>query len=248
MDFYALILAAGKGTRMKDEKAPPEFPKVLRLACGRSLVSYVIDSLKDAGVNNISLIVGFGADYVRSALGSDFHYVVQPEQRGSGHAVLCARDDFNKRKGGVIVSCGDSPLFTAATISTLMKHHASSGAVIALVSAILDVPTGYGRIMRDTSGEIVRIVEEKCASSEEKSINEVNGGAYAFDSEWLWANINQMERNEAGEMNLTDLVRIATEQGKPISAIAADPHEIMGVNTPDDLRTVEQILRDRERV
>ena len=248
MDFYAIILAAGKGKRMRDEAAPDEFPKVLRQVCGRPLISYVIDALRSAGITDISIVVGFGADYVRRAVGDGWRYILQGEQLGSGHAVACAREALGGRSGSAIIMCGDSPLFTAATISSLADRHAASGATITLVSALLDDPTGYGRIERNADGQIVGIVEEKCASDRQKAIREINGGAYAFDSEWLWKNIHRIERNEVGELNLTDLVRVAVSQGRRLEAVAADPQEVIGVNTPADLARVEEVLRLRGTV
>ena len=242
---YAIVLAAGKGKRMRDESLPAEFPKVLRQVKGRALVDYVVDALRQADVTDITLIVGFGADYVRQAMGDTFTYAVQSEQLGSGHAVASARELLGDRSGTAIVMCGDSPLFTSSTINRLKDHHASTGATITLVSAFLDNPTGYGRIKRDGDGRITGIVEEKCASDEEKSIKEINGGALAFDSKWLWENIDRMQVNEAGELNLTDLVRVAISQGKLVEAVATDPEEVMGVNTPEDLREAERILAGR---
>lgn len=247
MDFYAIILAAGKGKRMRDEAAPAEFPKVLRQACGRPIISYVIDTLRAAGIMDVSIIVGFGAEYVKESLGSGYCYILQNEQLGSGHAVACAWDALRDRSGSAIIMCGDSPLFTAPTIVSLMEHHEASQATITMISALLDNPTGYGRIKRDASGGIVGVVEEKCASTEEKAISEVNGGAYAFDSDWLWSNIHRIERNEAGELNLTDLVRVAISQGNRVEAVPTGVKEITGVNTPADLQFVEHILRREQR-
>jgi bifunctional UDP-N-acetylglucosamine pyrophosphorylase/glucosamine-1-phosphate N-acetyltransferase len=230
---------------MRDEATPAEFPKVLRQVNGRPLISYVVAALHEADITDVNLIVGFGADYVRQAMGDNRQYIVQNEQLGSGHAVSCARETLGNRTETAIIMCGDSPLFTAATISNLIEQHISSEATITLISATLDDPTGYGRIKRLPSGEISGIVEEKCANSEEKAIKEINGGAYAFDSEWLWANIDRIKRNEAGEFNLTDLVRIAVADNRKIEAVHASSEEVMGVNTPDDLKQVEEILRMR---
>ncbi|MEN6522081.1 MAG: sugar phosphate nucleotidyltransferase [Armatimonadota bacterium] len=244
--FYAIILAAGKGKRIRDENAPGEFPKVLRQAAGRPLISYVIDTLLSAGIDDINIIVGFGADYVKSALGSGYRYILQDEQLGSGHAVLSAKGEFGERLGAAVIMCGDSPLFTPGTILSLKERHLSSGAAITLVSAELDDPTGYGRIKRLASGEITGVAEEKCATADEKSIREINGGAYAFDSKWLWENIGCMERNEAGELNLTDLVRVAISQKKIVEAVIVPAEEVMGANTPSDLRAIEDILESRK--
>ncbi|HOK54784.1 MAG TPA: NTP transferase domain-containing protein [Armatimonadota bacterium] len=245
MSFYAIILAAGKGKRMRDENTPAEFPKVLKQVNGRPLVSYVIDTLKASGIDDITIIVGFGADYVKNALGSGFRFVTQKEQLGSGHAVAIAKDALADYTGHVIIMCGDSPLFRKETISALKNQHLESGAVITLVSAELADPTGYGRIKRLPSGEIAGVVEEKCASPEEKTIKEINGGAYAFNSAWLWSNIDKIERNEANEFNLTYLVSVAVSQGQKVEAVQAAPEEVMGVNTTEDLQRVEGILLKR---
>lgn len=247
MEFYALILAAGKGTRMKDEAMPAEFPKVLRQVCGRPMIDYVIGALKSSDISDINIIVGFGADYVREALGENWTYIIQDKQMGSGHAVLCAKDALGSRKGYVIVMCGDSPLFTSKTLSELKEKHASSGAAITMVSAFLDNPTGYGRIKRNEFDAITGVVEEKCASVDEKSIQEINGGAYVFDSEWLWDNIELMQRNEAGELNLTDMVRVAVSQGRKVEAVKAGQEEVMGANSPTDLLKLEEILCNRKQ-
>ncbi len=243
--FYAIILAAGRGKRMRDESLPDEFPKVLRTVLGRPMVSWVADAVRDAGISDISVIVGLGADQVSRTLGDGHSYIVQGEQHGSGHAVACAAESLDSRGGHALVLCGDSPLFTTGTIRSLMETHVESGAAASLTSAVLRDPTGYGRIKRAANGQIVGVVEQKCATPEERAIREINGGAYAFDSDWLWDSIGSMRRNEAGELNLTDMVRIAVSQGKPVASIRVLPDEIQGVNTPDELIRVEAVLRRR---
>lgn len=244
MAAAGLILAAGKGTRFASDGEP--FPKVLRPVLGRPMVLWVIDALKGAFVDDITLVVGFGADEVRRALGNQCKYVTQPEQKGSGHAAACAGERFSGFTGTLIVMCGDSPVFTPGTIKRLLDKHESSEAAITLVSAMLGDPTGYGRIVRGRDGQITRIIEEKCANQSERAIKEVNGGAYAFDSEWLFANIGKMVPNEAGEYNLTDMVRVAIEQGLRVSSVECEPDELLGVNNPQQLAAVEVILRSRQ--
>jgi bifunctional UDP-N-acetylglucosamine pyrophosphorylase/glucosamine-1-phosphate N-acetyltransferase len=245
MGFYAIVLAAGKGKRMRDESAPAEFPKVLRQVLGRPMIAYVIDALTSSGITDINVIVGYGADFVKGSVGSGRRYIVQDQQLGSGHAVACAKGSLGRRDGHAIIMCGDSPIFTAATISSLKDRHLASCATITMVSSVMDNPAGYGRIRRGESGDISGVVEEKCASSEEKSIREINGGAYAFESRWLWENIEKIERNEAGELNLTDLVRVAISQGMKVEAMPAAPEEVMGANTPEDIVRLEDILKRR---
>ncbi len=243
-DSAGLVLAAGKGSRFGGEPGRP-FPKVLRPVLGRPMVSWVIDALRGAGVGDITLIVGFGADEVRREIGPSVRYVLQAEQKGSGHAVACAKEAFDGHRAGLVVMCGDSPLFTADTVRRMVDGHEMASAAVTLTSARLDDPSGYGRIVRDADGNIVGIVEEKCADEREKAIREVNGGAYGFDARWLFDNIDKMAVNEAGEYNLTDMVRVAIEQGRTVTAIECDPRELLGVNTPQQLAEVEAILRGR---
>jgi len=242
--YAGLVLAAGRGSRFGGEPGQP-FPKVLRPVFGRPMVNWVLEALRGAGIDEITLIVGFGADEVQKQIGGSVNYVLQAEQKGSGHAAACARGAFEGREGGLIVMCGDSPLFTAATVSRIAEEHSRTGAAVTLASADLDDPTGYGRIVRDCDGRIVGIVEEKCADERQKAIHEVNGGAYGFDVRWLFDNIGEMAINEANEYNLTDMVRVAIDQRRVVSAVRCDPSELLGVNTPAQLAEVEAILRGR---
>lgn len=243
-EWRGLILAAGKGSRFQKETGEA-FPKVLRPVLGRPMVRFVIDALNNAGVADITLIVGFQAHAVIGELGDTYSYVLQPEQKGSGHAVACARNAFEGYTGNLAVMCGDSPLFTAETIRRITREHEAGNAAVTLASAVLEDPFGYGRIRRSSTGRIVGVVEEKCASAAERDIKEVNGGAYAFDAAWLFGNIDQMAVNEAGEYNLTDMVRVAIEQGRQVSAVECDPTELLGVNTPEQLAIIENILCNR---
>jgi bifunctional UDP-N-acetylglucosamine pyrophosphorylase / glucosamine-1-phosphate N-acetyltransferase len=242
--FAGLVLAAGRGTRFSSESGPP-MPKVLRPLMGRPMVHYVLQAMRDAGVGAVTAIVGFGADQVRGAVGAACDYVVQPDQKGSGHAVACAKDRFAGFGGDLVVMCGDSPLFRSETLRQMMDRHRVAAAVVTLAAAVLDDPTGYGRIVRSTDGQIAGVVEEKCASEQQRAIGEVNGGAYVFDARWLFDNIELMAVNDAGEYNLTDMVRVAVEQGRSVSSVPCAAEEIAGVNTPEELAGVEQVLRSR---
>jgi bifunctional UDP-N-acetylglucosamine pyrophosphorylase/glucosamine-1-phosphate N-acetyltransferase len=250
-----LVLAAGRGTRFSSETGPP-MPKVLRPILGRPIVAYVLQAMRDAGVGQVTIIIGFEGDKVRQAVGPGYGYVVQPEQKGSGHAVACAREAFDGFDGDIVIMCGDSPLFRADTLREMIDRHRETGAVITLASAVLDDPTGYGRIVRSRRSDkghpglvegapITGIVEEKCASDAERAVKEVNGGAYVFDCRWLFGNIHQMAVNETGEQNLTDMVRVAVEQNRTIASVPCEADDIAGVNTPEELRAVEAILRSR---
>lgn len=242
--FAGLVLAGGRGSRFPSEHGHLH-PKVLRHACGRPIVEYVLDALHGAGVDEITLVVGYGANEVRRAVGDRVEYAVQHEQHGSGHAAKCAMDCFCDYQGSLVVMCGDSPLFAARTVRQMVAEHESNGAAVTLASAVLDNPFGYGRIMRDSDGAIRGVVEEKCANEPQRAIKEVNGGAYCFNAPWLFENIEKMALNDAHEYNLTDMVRVAVEQNLTVSAVACDPTELLGVNTPEQLAVVEDILRGR---
>ena len=244
MSGAGLVLAAGKGTRFGSEASEP-MPKVLRPVLGRPMVSYVVDTLLAAGVQDITLVVGYRSGDVVRALGDRFSYVIQDEQRGSGYAVVCAAERFRAFAGSLVVMCGDSPLVRPETVREMIGELVG-GAAVVLASAVLDDPSGYGRILRDESGRIVGVVEEKCADENQRAIREVNGGAYVFDSQWLFANIGRMVENEAGEYNLTDMARVAVEQGRRVSAVGCDPSDLLGVNTPEQLRVVETVLSARQ--
>ncbi len=237
-----LVLAAGKGTRFQSGHP---MPKVLQPVLGKPMIFYVLDSLREAGIEDVTLVVGFGAKEVMRTIGSRYHYVHQQEQQGSGHAVMCAREHFSGFSGSLVVMCGDSPLFSSFTICNIIDEHVRTGASITLAVTVLENPFGYGRILRDASGSIIGIVEEKCASVEEQSIKEVNGGAYVFDAKWLFENIYLMTRNQAGEYNLTDMIRVAAEQNLRVSAVQCNPKELLGVNTPEQLTLVEEILKGK---
>lgn len=206
------------------------------------MVSYVIETLRSAGVDEIVLVVGYKAEAVVGTLGDRYAYVVQHEQQGSGHAVRCASERFEGFQGSLVVMCGDSPLFRWQTVRAMLDAQKQTRAAVVLAAARLDDPTGYGRILRDEDGRVIAVLEEKCAGDRERAIKEVNGGAYVFEAFWLFANINCMLRNQAGEYNLTDMVRVAAEQGRAVCSVPCDSEEILGVNTPDQLKEAEAVL------
>ncbi|MHB0998952.1 MAG: NTP transferase domain-containing protein [Armatimonadota bacterium] len=237
--FQAIILAAGKGSRMGSD-----IPKVLIPICGRPMITIILDSLAELGIEKPVVVIGKNGQAIMDVLGDNCIYAFQDEQLGSGHAVKCAREEASDAEH-LVIMCGDSPLFKTATVDLLMKVHIRDQAAVTLVSAILDDPGGYGRIIRDSDGQICGVVEEKIADGEQKRIMEINGGCYAFDAEWLWANIDLMRKNEAGEYCLTEMVDIAVSQGKRVSAVSAGSDEVAGVNTPVQLAEAEEILKSR---
>lgn len=239
-DFQAIVLAAGKGSRMRSD-----LPKVLHPVCGLPMVCHVLNTLKEVGVSRTIIVIGMGAELVEQTLGVGYVYVLQAQQLGSGHAAMCARAAAEGQSRHTLVLCGDSPLFRVETIRALMDCHARENATVSLVSAVLDDPTGYGRIIRDAGGRITGVVEEKLADEAQRAVKEINGGCYAFDSSWLWANIDRMTVNEVGERCLTEMVDIAIGDGRTVVAVSAQPEEVLGVNTPAQLAEAERILCER---
>ena len=240
----ALILAAGKGTRMKSALV-----KVLHELAGRPMLGWPLAAAREAGAGQIVIVAGHQADQVQKRFGADvgIRIALQEEQLGTGHAVSCSLDQLDGLSGAVLILCGDTPLLTAATLQRLAAEHAASGAAVTVLTAKLDRPFGYGRIVRDGEGRVRRIVEQKDASPEEQAINEVNSGIYCMELEFLRAHIGRLgSENAQNEYYLTDLVGIAVAEHAGCSAVMADdPDEIMGVNDRVQLAHASRILRQR---
>ena len=177
----AVILAAGKGTRMKSK-----LYKVLHPVCGLSMVEHVVNSVKSSGVDEIVTIVGHGAETVKEVLGEQSKYALQEEQLGTGHAVLQAKDLIGDLEGQTLVICGDTPLLSSDTLNYLFKYHSENQASATILTAIAEDPTGYGRVVRSTSEDVEKIVEQKDASESELKITEINTGTYVFDNKALF--------------------------------------------------------------
>lgn len=240
--FTSVILAAGMGTRMKSA-----MPKVLHKVCGKALCKWVIDASKEAGADMVVTIIGHKADMVRPQIESDTEIAVQAEQKGTGHAVMQAADFIRETEGSVVILNGDTPLITAETIEKAIKFHDESGNQATVITAILDDATGYGRIVRNAEGNVVKIVEHKDASEEERKINEINSGMYVFDAESLVYALGKLQPNNAqGEYYLTDTLEILLAVGKKIGAYAIeDNDEIRGINNRIQLNEAETIMRER---
>jgi bifunctional UDP-N-acetylglucosamine pyrophosphorylase/glucosamine-1-phosphate N-acetyltransferase len=240
----AVILAAGKGTRMKSGLV-----KVLHPAAGRPMISWVIDSARDAGAAPTVLVVGHQAEAVRSAFSgaADIRCALQEEQLGTGHAVACAREQLSGFSGTVLILCGDTPLLRGKTLQGLVASHRENGAALTVLTAVMDDPYGYGRVVRDTDGRVLRIVEQKDASPEEQALCEINSGIYCMEADFLFANIDSISSDNAqGEFYLTDLVAIAVKQGLTcLGRCTDDADEIMGVNDRAQLAEASCILRQR---
>lgn len=240
----AVILAAGKGTRMKSE-----LPKVIHEALGKPMVKYSIEAAMEAGAkeSDVCLVVGHKADLVKETVGAGVSYVLQEEQLGTGHAVKCA-SEFIGTEGLTMVLCGDTPLITGATLKRLVDTHLEEGNAITVLTAIADDPTGYGRIIKDSWGKFVKIVEQKDATLEEQRVQEINSGMYIFDSAILNEALGKLTNNNAqGEYYLTDTIEIVKTEGVgEVSTMTIENlDEIKGVNSPEQLKEAEEILLNR---
>lgn len=242
MDLATVILAAGKGTRMKSK-----LPKVLHNVCGSTMLSYVIDAVQGAGVKKIIVVVGYGADVVAREVKGRAQVAHQAEQLGTAHALLQAGPFLSDFKGRLLVLCGDTPLIESGTLLELIRSHRSAGSAATVLTAILEDPAGYGRVVRDNQGSVLKIVEQKDASSEEKGIREVNTGIYCFEADGLFEDLSRLTPNNAqGEYYLTDIIGINVSRGRRVSAVTMDnPQEMMGINDRVQLAEAERYMRGR---
>ena len=191
MKRNAIILAAGKGTRMRSK-----LYKVLHKVCGKTMVEHVVGQLEKADIENIITIVGFGAEKVEEVVGDRTKFALQNEQLGTGHAVMQAKDLLADEDGETIVVSGDTPLFTADTFKKLFEYHEQRHAAATILTSVAPDPTGYGRIVRNDVGIVERIVEQKDATPEEQAIHEINTGVYCFDNKKLFAALkNKSDRS-----------------------------------------------------
>ena len=239
---YAIILAAGQGTRMKSK-----LYKVLHPVCGKPMVQHVIDHVKSLNIKEIVTIVGHGAEKVKEQLGADSQYALQAEQLGTAHAVLQAEGMLADKEGVTIVVCGDTPLIKAETMEALFKHHEETNAKATILTAKAQNPTGYGRIIRNDSGFVEKIVEHKDATEQERSINEINTGTYCFDNKLLFGAIhNVSNENVQGEYYLPDVIEILKNEGETVSAYVTDSFaETLGVNDRVALAEAERTMKSR---
>ncbi len=240
----AVILAAGQGTRMRSKHA-----KVLHPVGGRPMLHTVVDTVRQAGFGRIIVVVGHLADQVQAACGDlGVEFVLQAEQLGTGHAVAQAEPLLAGHEGPVLVTYGDTPLFRPQTMANLLARHRAAGAAATLLSAFVDDPTGYGRIVRDAAtGRLVRIVEQKDATPEEAAIREINSGTYCFDGPSLFSALKEVRpQNAQGEYYLTDVLGLLVRDGRPVEVVVApDAREVLGVNDRVELARAEAILRRR---
>ena len=241
--FSTAIMAAGKGTRMKSDLA-----KVLHLINGRPMIHYVIDLASSLGSERTVLIIGHQKESVKEICAEyPVLYAIQEQQLGTAHAVMQTRDILGNYEHDLLVLSGDVPLLSKTTLEKLINSHQNSGAIATLLTAHLEDPTGYGRIIRDSAGKVAKIVEQKDASSEELAIQEINVGIYIFKTIPLFKNLDLVQNDNAqGEYYLPDVVKMYVDRGDKVVAQLADNFdETRGINTIEQLKEAETILNKR---
>lgn len=241
-NIYAVVLAAGQGTRMKSK-----LYKVLHPVCGKPMVEHVVDHIRDLNVTKIVSIVGHGAEKVKEQLGDKSEYVLQEEQLGTAHAVQQAETLLGDLEGTTIVICGDTPLIRPETMKALLEHHQQQAAKATILTAVAENPTGYGRILRNEDGHVEQIVEQKDATPEQQTVTEINTGTYCFDNKALFETLKLVKNDNAqGEYYLPDVIEILKQQGEIVSAYVSDDFsENLGVNDRVALSQAEEIMRAR---
>ncbi|MGX6591317.1 bifunctional UDP-N-acetylglucosamine diphosphorylase/glucosamine-1-phosphate N-acetyltransferase GlmU [Cetobacterium ceti] len=243
MKLKTLILAAGKGTRMKSD-----LPKVLHKVNGIPMIKKILDICKGIGSEENILILGHKKELILEELG-EVEYVLQEEQLGTAHAIMQGEKKLKDFQGDVMILCGDTPLLTEETLRKLYIHHKSTNSVATILTSEYDNPFGYGRIVKK-DGQVVGIIEEKEASEEIKAIKEVNAGVYCFNSKELFEALSKVNNNnEKGEYYLTDVIGINVAEGKKVECFKLeDNREILGVNSKIELSLAGEILRERKNI
>lgn len=245
MQIKAIVLAAGKGTRLQTEGIT--LPKVMRTAAGRPLLAYVLDALSFLPREDTILVVGYRKEDVQRAY-PDYPAAVQTEQLGTGHAVQCAAEALDGFTGSVLVCCGDMPLMKQETYESLCRAHADEGNVCTLLSGLSQEELPYGRVIRDGDGAFARIVEDRDCTPEEKAVRELNAGVYLFRAPELFEALGHLRCDNAqGEYYLTDVPTWLLERGGKVGVCCAcTPEEMLGVNTPAQLEQVERAILRRK--
>jgi len=246
MRIQPIILAAGKGTRMGN----PDLPKVLFPINGTPMVQYVLDAFSHTSFLPPVLVVGYHHQLVRDALGDKFRYVLQEEQKGTGHAIMMCREELAGTADAYFIVCGDQPLLSSDSMAEIAANHVNTQATFSMGTVVSDYESfeAFGRILRSPEGDLIGIREYKDCTPEEKEINEYNPSLYCCNDNWLWNALDLIKPlNNQGEYYITDLVGIAIDQKQPTSSLKIkDWHEALGVNTPDQLEEVTRCLLEKQ--
>jgi bifunctional UDP-N-acetylglucosamine pyrophosphorylase/glucosamine-1-phosphate N-acetyltransferase len=243
-DLAAIVLAAGKGTRMKSSRV-----KVMHELCGRPMVDFAVRAAREAGAGRLVLVTGHQSESVRDYFAADGHITcaLQEEQLGTGHAVACGLPLLAGFGGDVLILCGDAPLVQGETLRQLAAEHRRSGAAVTVLTALVDDPTGYGRVLRRDDGTVARIVEEKDASPEERAVGEINSGIYCVAADFLREAVAGLGNDNAqGEYYLTDIIAAAVSSGRACRPLTVrDAEEIAGINDRLQLAAAAAVMRRR---
>ena len=230
------ILAAGKGSRMESE-----LPKVLHQLNGKSLIDYVLDTASELNPDSITLVVGFQKNRVKNHIQNDnVNYVSQEQQLGTGHAALQLENQLANQSGHLLILYGDAPNIKSSTLSPIIDEHIKENRNATLITAVLDDPTGYGRIIRNQDGDLLKIVEEKDCTPDEKKIKEWNPGIYIFKIPQLFNELKRIKSNNASnEYYLTDVIELIKENSPVQAKKIGNPMEVIGINTINQLNSLE---------
>jgi len=248
--YAAVILAAGKGTRMNEGAASP-MPKVMYEINGKPIVEWSVDLIRKAGIEKVVLVVGYKKELIEERFGNRVDYAVQEQQLGTGHAAAQARSALEGKAESVIVFYGDNPLYRPETVKKLVALYEEKQPTIAMLSVIFDDPNFwvFGRVVKDDNGHVVDIVEQKDCSASQLEIKECNPGFYIFNADWFWQNCDKLKTDNAqGEYYLTDMIKIAVKQNKKVICMATEESEGRGINTPEQQKQAEEILKTRVNV
>ena len=241
MKVSTIIMAAGQGTRMISD-----LPKVLHPVNGKPMILYAIQAAKEAGSEKPVVVIGNGAEEVKQTIGGDAIFVLQEQRLGTAHAVMSAEKALAGEDGLVLITAGDMPLLTTATLKRLIEKQTSNPGPLTMLTVHSGNPRGFGRVLRGMNGEVRAIVEEAQANAEELKIDELNVGAYCVTAGWLWQGLKKIQLSPKGEYYLTDLVSVAVGEGKRVEAIVLEnEEETLGVNNRVHLSEAERIIRRR---
>jgi len=246
-EIQIVILAAGQGTRMNNK----DLPKVLIPLKGKSIIKYVLAAIKESKLcSRPTIIVGYKAEQVKNILGTDYDYVFQAEQLGTGHAVGCAKESLTRKVKDIMVLSGDMPFVSSKMINNLARAHFAKNNVLTMATAVTPDFVdwrqsfyGFGRIIRDRDNKVIAIMEKKDSTPAQLENKEVNPAYYCFKTDWLWSNLDKLKNNNAQrEYYLTDLVGLAFKQGQDITTVEIKPKEALGINTAEQLELVGNLL------
>ncbi len=240
--YCAVIMAAGKSTRMKSA-----LPKTVHSICGKPMARHVVDACRQAGIDDVVVVIGHEADKVRESLGKDVSYALQEEQLGTGHACMQAMSEVDSSITDVVVMPGDAPLLTGDVLKSLVDTHTDEANGITMLTAMLNDAGAYGRIVRSADGRVTGIVESKDASVDQLAIREINTSIYCFDRGLLERDLSRIKtENAQGEYYLTDVIGLASASGDRIGAsVVCDFRDVLGINNRVELAEAARIMRER---